>query len=271
MFRSSPPLKVLVIITIFYLKAAYALPFFVVLVCSYNNAKFYQKNLTSIFEQTYPHFRVVYIDDHSNDGTALKVKQFYKLYHPRCQFSLIENKANLGCMHNTYRAIHSCQNREIIVIVDGDDWLAHKNVLLYLSKCYEEEKVWLTYGQYREYPSYKIGISSPCNTVALREGKMREMPWTTSHLKSFYAGLFKKIKKTDLMRKGRFIWVTSDQAFMLPMLEMARERSHFIKDVLYIYNKGNSLGDHQTKARDQLEMKGYIRSLPSYPAVSKVY
>jgi glycosyltransferase involved in cell wall biosynthesis len=239
-------------------------PHFVVLVCSYNNAKYCQRNVTSIFEQTYPHFRAIYIDDASKDGTLLKVKQLYNLYKPKCRFRFVENKTNRGCMENTYFAIHQCLDREIVVILDGDDWFAHKDVLLHLSKYYQNQNVWLTYGQYREYPSMKIGLCAECDTTA----DVRKLPWTTSHLKSFYAFLFKKIKKSDLMRKGKFISVTSDQAFMLPMLEMAKDRCRFISEVLYIYNKANVMGDHQKKAKEQLEMKQYIRSLPAYPKMS---
>ena len=42
---------------------------FVVIVPSYNNSEWVERNLRSIFEQKYDNFRVIYIDDASTDGT----------------------------------------------------------------------------------------------------------------------------------------------------------------------------------------------------------
>ena len=41
----------------------------VVIIPSYNNVRWVEKNLMSVFEQKYENFRVIYIDDCSTDGT----------------------------------------------------------------------------------------------------------------------------------------------------------------------------------------------------------
>src|SRR5579872_6128636 len=42
---------------------------FTVVVIGYNNGAYVQKTLESIFAQTYENFRLVYVDDGSNDGS----------------------------------------------------------------------------------------------------------------------------------------------------------------------------------------------------------
>ncbi|MDN3504529.1 MAG: glycosyltransferase family A protein [Rhabdochlamydiaceae bacterium] len=235
---------------------------FVVIVCSYKNQKYVNKNLASIFNQSYDSFRVIYLDDKSPDHTFAIAKYMTKHKKHSCHVTLISNSNNVGCMENTYNAINMCRDDEIIVILDGDDWFAHDHVLANLNRYYQDENVWLTYGQYKEWPSGKIGFNRACKASELN-GNMRKAPWVTTHLRTFYAGLFKKIKKTDLMRWGQFVDVTSDQAFMLPMLDMARQHSFFIPEVMYIYNKANPSSDRKYADR-QLEMKAYIRTLPTY-------
>jgi len=238
---------------------------FVVVVCSYKNQKYVKRNLESIFNQTYTHFRVIYLDDKSPDLTVSIAQYMIKHKKHPCQVNVIKNRCNVGCMENTYNAVGMCKNNEIVVLLDGDDWFAHNEVLSNLNRYYQDDNVWLTYGQYREWPSGIIGFNRVCKASEL-SGNMRQTPWVTTHLRTFYAGLFKRIKRGDLMRWGKFVDVTSDQAFMLPMLDMARQHSFFIPEVLYIYNKANP-GTDRKHAQRQLEMKAYIRSLPVYPAL----
>ena len=49
-----------------------------VIVCSYNNIKWAEKNLDSIFFQRYRNYRVIYVDDGSTDGTADFVEHYIK-------------------------------------------------------------------------------------------------------------------------------------------------------------------------------------------------
>jgi cellulose synthase/poly-beta-1,6-N-acetylglucosamine synthase-like glycosyltransferase len=41
----------------------------VVIIPSYNNAEWYDKNLSSVFAQDYQNYKVVYMDDNSDDDT----------------------------------------------------------------------------------------------------------------------------------------------------------------------------------------------------------
>ncbi len=43
------------------------IPHFVIEITSYNSIKWYKQNLDSVFSQTYPYYRVIYIDDNSID------------------------------------------------------------------------------------------------------------------------------------------------------------------------------------------------------------
>jgi glycosyltransferase involved in cell wall biosynthesis len=239
---------------------------FVVITPSFNNSKWCEKNLASVFEQTYDNYRLIYIDDCSTDGTADKVQEIIGRWGKGDKVQLIRNETNKGAMENLYHAIHSCSDQEIVVCLDGDDWLAHDKVLERLNEFYANPDVWLAYGGYREYPSYNKGVySKQLPARVINKNKFREHPWSTSHIRTFYAGLFKQIKLQDLFKDGKCVETAYDIAMMMPMLEMAGKKIFYIKkDIFYIYNHANPLNDDLNRARDQVATQEYIRALPKY-------
>lgn len=235
---------------------------FVVVVPSFNNEQYYRENLDSIFSQDYPNFRVIYINDASTDRTGELVQAYIKEHglEKKCTYS--ENATNKKALYNLYYAIHSCKDTEVIVTVDGDDRLAHSGVLTRVSQEYKNSDVWLTYGQYT-YNDGRYGATGCCEALdpeVVKNNNFRKYKWCTSHLRTFYAGLFKKIKKEDLMQDGEFFSIAWDLAILFPMLEMAQERHKFISDILYVYNVETPLNDHKLNHQKQLDTDRYIRN-----------
>lgn len=241
---------------------------FVFVIPSYNNAEWCEKNLRSVFEQNYDNYRVIYIDDSSTDGTDVKVKNFILENKKEEKVQFLHNEKNLGAMANLFQAVHSCKNDEIVVVLDGDDWLAHENVLSKLNEVYADSSVWMTYGSYVEYLSYAKGsCARPIPEGVIRKNSIRKYKWTTSHLRTFYASLFKKVKLKDFLYEGQFLESTCDMASMFPMLEMAGRHARFVKDVLYVYNRANSLNDDKVRFNKQVALEKHIRTLAAYAPI----
>jgi glycosyltransferase involved in cell wall biosynthesis len=240
---------------------------FVVLIPSYNNAEWYQRNLNSVFSQNYSNYRVIYIDDQSQDGTGELVRAYIQMRHLSEKISLICNEERVGALANIYRAVHMCSPDEIIVSLDGDDWLAHSDVLSYLNGVYSDPDVWLTYGQFVYYPSYQEGFSSQVPDHVIAENSFRSFGGAVTHLKTFYAGLFQQIQKKDLLYEGKFCAATYDLAIMLPMLEMAGYHSRFTPEVTYVYNVHNPINDHKVRQEEQERLDRFLRSKEKYSPI----
>jgi glycosyltransferase involved in cell wall biosynthesis len=236
---------------------------FVVLITSYNNKRWVRTNLDSVFCQNYSNYRVLYIDDCSTDGTADEVERLVKKSGQEGHFQLIRNKERLGGMHNLYLGVHLCEDEEIIANLDGDDWLAHPHVLEQLNHVYTTQNVYLTHGTFVRYPS---GISEWC--LPIPEEIVQANAFRTfrcpSHLKTFYAWLFKKIDVEDLKYLGAFAQMGWDAAMMYPMLEMAGERHAFIPDIIYVYNQANPINDNRIDAKKQCEIADFMRAKRPY-------
>ncbi|HRN78499.1 MAG TPA: glycosyltransferase family 2 protein [Candidatus Dependentiae bacterium] len=238
----------------------------VIVTPSYNNATWYRRNIDSIFKQKYDNYILVYIDDCSTDGTADFVKQLVEEYNQAERVYLVRNEYRRGALANIYYAIYTfCNDDDIVVLLDGDDWFKRDSVLITINEAYKNPHVWLTYGQMQEYPSRYVGYCKPLDQEIVQQAGYRQAPWCTSHLRTFYAWLFKQIKYDDFLdSNGDFLPMAWDMALMFPMLEMVDGKYKFIEDVLYVYNMYNNLNDNKVDPELQRDCEQYIRNKQPY-------
>lgn len=232
----------------------------VVCIPSFNNENYFRKNLDSVCSQNYENFTIFYVDDASTDNTWDLVNLYIKDHELEDKITLVHNAENKGAMENWYNMVHSLEDDVIVVSVDGDDWLPHKNVLKRVNQAYHDERVWVTYGNWKGYPDRKFGGSNEMSDKQLIEREYRTKPFMWSHLRTFYAGLFKQIPvklfKTD---KGDFFSMGCDVAIMLNLMDMAAEHVFFIPSVIYTYNLENPIRDDLRNVKKQERIEFIIK------------
>jgi len=249
---------------------------FVVVIPSYKNADWYQKNLDSVFYQNYSNYRVVYVDDCSPDRTADLVSRYVLDHGQSERFTLVRNIERKLKAFNFYHAIHQlCDDEEIVVELDGDDWLASPDVLSILNEVYLDPNIWMTYGSYTstrpfknccgEYPQRVIDQNA-YRRFGFRTGipEIFHVYWKTGHLRTFYAWLFKRIDVEDFKLDGEFVSMAVDQCYMYPLLELSGGRFKYIRDILYVYNRENVLNDWDVHGDNLAQMARRIVSKKSY-------
>jgi len=163
----------------------------------------------------------------------------------------ILHKENKGALYSQVEAINalSPEDDDVIVWVDGDDWLAHQNVLKYLSKFYDAHKCLMTYGNYRPDPSSDTcpqPKSYPKEVVL--DNSYRVSAYTCgllfNHLRTVKYLLFKHLKESDFTwPDGTWFKCAGDTAVMIPCLELAGGRYRYIDKELYVYNTSNPVSD----------------------------
>lgn len=269
----------------------------VIIIPSYNNAHWAENNINSIVQQKYKNFRIIYINDASQDKTNKTVEKlvknlsdrpFQSLYFSKKEgeeldetinrfkkrvnykksfFTLVNNTKRCGALENIYRAVYSCEDHEIIAIVDGDDWLAHPYVLETLNQLYSTQDIWMTHGRLIEYPNQGTHWCEPIPPELIASNSIRHFK-CPSHLRTFYCWLFKKIALKDLQLDGKFFPMTGDMAVMFPITEMAGKHQFFINEINYVYNVESPLNDNKVNQRLQRDLDYYIRSLPPYEPIT---
>lgn len=253
-------------------KNASSAPEFVIIIPSYNNEKFVKRNLDSVFAQqeTYEHYEVIYIDDCSSDATSSLVDQ-YAQEHSGVGFKVIHNAERQGATKNWYDVIHALPAHKIVVCVDGDDALANNTVLLILAKVYKNPKIWMTYGNYLCVPNIAPSICAPLPRKIIEKKLFRTYRFISSHLRTFYAGLFQRIKKNDFMYKNQFMPVCCDVAMMIPMLEMsAKGHIKYIPEILYHYTASNPLSEFRVRKNLIQEVHSYLMHQQVYPSLDSL-
>jgi len=238
---------------------------FTVVMIGRNNGAWLEKALRSVFSQNYENFRMIYVDNGSSDGSFELARDLIYDMKNLIPTEVIQNQNPIGILENLTRAIQTCSDQEIIVFVDGNDWLAHEWVLQKLNQYYANPNLWLTCGQFRTYPQFNLGEIS----LDLRQIKeLRYHPFESFQLQTFYASLFKKIRQSDLMEFEEYRDASFSGAFMIPMMEMAQDHFEYIPHVLYVKN---SLALSEEKGEISLNFKNSIRSLSSYTPLESLF
>ncbi|VAW60670.1 hypothetical protein MNBD_GAMMA10-2909, partial [hydrothermal vent metagenome] len=242
---------------------------FHIIMVMFNVEPWIDENIQSLKGQTFKDFQVVLVDDLSTDKTVTKVQQAIK---GDSRFSLIVNREKKYKAHNVVSAIGaSCaQDEDVVLLVDGDDRLAHGNVLQILYDVYKKQDCWMTYGSYTYTDGTRHKSCRPYRQKIIENNSYRKTHWLASHLKTFKFKLWKqlgndvfKITDSDIKRaklralftlqlrrwyhwkdikaldlldaSGAFIRRVDDKAFSYAMLEISGSRACYIDNELYVH------------------------------------
>jgi len=219
---------------------------FVFIIPSYNNKDWYERNLDSVFNQEYKNFRVIYIDDCSTDNTYSYVSSYINRHKCHEKITLIRNNKRVYQTYNRYIAYNLCDDDEICIMLDGDDWLLHNRVLNILDEEYNEYNLLATYGQFKLYANNVVNksvygiLSYPEDVV--KNNKYRSYPFLAYHLRTAYSYLFKSVPIEKLKDENdEWLKRKSDEAEMLWVLEHSEGRNKNIGQPIYVYNQMNSI------------------------------
>lgn len=244
-----------------------------ILTTSYNAKPYIWKTIQSLQAQTVDDWHCYITDDMSTDGTADFVETQIK---DDKRFTLIRNKSKMYQPGNYWQILQrkEIDDEDICITVDGDDWFPITAVLERVQSYYSDPNIWVTCGQFVQWHGadengqerYSAGFTSKPATF----DNLRQLPWRSSHLRTFKAGLFRKIKKEDLIAPNGCFWeVTGDLAFMYPILEMSGiERTLYTEDVNYVYNVETDLNDFKVNYSKQMEYAKLLRAKKPYDHIA---
>ena len=163
---------------------------FKIIIPMYNVQYWIGQNIKRIKSQKYKNFQCVIFDDMSTDKS---VKEALKAIDGDERFHLVINKEKKYALQNIYEAIlYSDPNDDdIIVTIDGDDWLANNKVLDIVKKYYDLEEILMTYGSYMRHPTGEKSTLCKYPDYVVEAGLYRQYEWLASHLRTFKYRLWK--------------------------------------------------------------------------------
>jgi len=120
----------------------------------FNSKDFILDTLRSIINQTYKNWKLLIVDDNSNDGTRELIINFLNNNINKKKFIFLKNKINKGQAFSRNLALKCC-NSEYVAFIDSDDFW-EKNKLKRQIKYMLEHKYSFTYSDYKSIKKNKV-------------------------------------------------------------------------------------------------------------------
>ena len=244
-------------------------PSYVFVIASYNNEANVDMNISSVAKQLYKNWRIIYINDASTDDTSNNLQKVVQKYKISDKITIIENEKNMKQAYSKYIAYQLVQDDEVVCILDGDDWLRSVHVLSILNKYYSQGRYHIVTSKFDIYENNKLnetGHRKYSKDIASNK-HYRYANYSFGHLKTGLGIYFKSIPIKCLKMNDEWLDRCTDVAEMVCVSELCKDAKLIsIQDVLYVYNKSNSIKYsnswyHKNKERHN-EIKRYICQQP---------
>jgi glycosyltransferase involved in cell wall biosynthesis len=208
---------------------------------SYNNSDWIDYNIASVLNQTYTNWEVIYIDDNSSDDTLKKVTE---LVGNNPKYTIISNKENKSGVCNFFGQFPLINDDDIVVHLDGDDWLIDEFVLENLNNLYNKTDCWMSYGGLVAWDGSNYFQPFPLNThhsdFVHKYKLYRHDVWRASHLQTYRGFLFKSIDLNvvkDLKNK-QYYWHAADLAWQYAYMEISgKDKIQVVDFHTHVYNQ----------------------------------
>lgn len=211
------------------------------IVTPYRNSQYIQTTITSVLNQTYTDWKMIVIDDNSDNPIDNLSNMGMSLSDDRITY--IYNNERKYALRNIVESVWRYAGyNDIIVCLDGDDFLHDNKVLEDIEAEYirtGSDALWTSYID----SNGQVGVSREMTHNPLVCG------WTMSHLRTFKKYLIDGIRpETFLDENGDWWKCAYDQALYRPILFLA-QKPVFYNRVCMVYNIGQ--GDNQQEKQKE--------------------
>lgn len=226
--------------------------------------------LSSILIQSNRNWTAHLYDDLSTDHSPEIARRYCEI---DSRFRLTTNTEQNCHSQILYRFAREPEFREsdIGVQVDSDDWLADADVLSRLDRAYSEHPALLTtFGNFVRFQGGQrttVGFASEPESYE----RIRQLPWTATHLKTHRIGLLKRVRLDSLLDDdGSWLRNAADLASSFPMLEMAgAAHSRCLESINLVYNMDNPRSETRTRRAPQARSGALSRGRPPYAPLTE--
>ncbi len=163
------------------------MPYFSVLIASYNNAKYIDEAIDAVFKQTFTDWEIIIVDDESSDST----KEILKKYEGNPKIRIFHNEKNIGC-GATKRLLAELAEGQIMAFLDSDDVITPESLEV-LSKMHKENPNTSIVHSDLYYCDENLNIKHKAQwTGQIPIGKTNFETNQISHFASFKTNLYRK-------------------------------------------------------------------------------
>jgi glycosyltransferase involved in cell wall biosynthesis len=239
------------------------------IICTCRNAeKWIEKCIGSVLSQRNQNYSFHLLIDQPTDKTHQIANRLVG-EHEKFHISITHERKYAAAARWQLLSNLSVLKKDIIVLLDGDDWLNGTDVLNTLASVYTEKKCLATHGNYKTSDGKLCQWSGDYSQEVKSKNYFRSTPWIATHLRTFKYGLFQYLKsEIHLDANGNPIKAATDFALFLPILELCGLYSTYIPSPLYVYNEREGEAMQTDRILEQLRVEKEIRERPPYCPLS---
>jgi glycosyltransferase involved in cell wall biosynthesis len=226
----------------------------IIFVPIYNCGEYIAECLQSIINQTYTKYEVIVYDDKSTDNSCDIINS---IIHDKNNFILIKGENNLGPGHSKYFMCNYLLNNNysdenIVIIIDGDDYLCDTSAFETIQSTYVNTKCWVAFGNFIVSPyisTFRGGdIPRPFNI-----NKYIQEQGILSYPRTFKLWLLKHIFINNFkMDDNKWIMKMSDRCLMYQLFALCADKQIVhIDKIMCVYR----LHDNSTPKRISNEIQ----------------
>ena len=225
----------------------------------YNAENYIQKCILSVAQQDYGYYHMWIVDDASTDNTVKIARDTIAALpaEVRRNFSVIKNKRNVGALKNQYDMLKETRNDDIVMILDGDDWLVNDPNIFNMYNNLYHDGAQFTYGSCWSVVDNIPLVAQPYppeikETKQYRNYKFNwNMPYT--HLRTFDPKLVDNLNAEEHLKiDGQWPKAGGDTALFYYLIESADPKAVVcVPDIVYNYNDANPLCDFRINGEEQ--------------------
>lgn len=236
----------------------------IVIVSPYWNAKDYIENhILSVASQDYDNYVHILIDDYSDDGSYEIAKAVINSLpeNLKTKFRLTRNESNRGAIANQMTAVSQCTDNDIVMLLDGDDWLINNNTIFkYYNDLYDQGYEF-TYGSMWSLADNipLIAQDYPASVKANKTYREHMFNWKIpyTHLRTCLSKYFFSLDTKKFQVDGKWMKSGADNPLFYELIEKIKPEKIFAnKEIVCNYNDLNPLNDYKIRGSEQNKNAG---------------
>jgi FkbM family methyltransferase len=224
----------------------------------WNAEKYIRKNILSIAQQNYENYIHVLIDDASTDTSFAVAKETILSLPKNLQqkFRLIRNDVNVGAIANQITGISHCNSSDIVILLDGDDWLVTNNTIFHYYNDLYDQGYEFTYGSMWSVVDNipLIAQEFPIEVKKTRSYRNHHFNWKIpyTHLRTCLAKYFFTLDTSNFKVDGQWMKSGHDNPLFYELIEQIEpDKIYCNREIVCNYNDANPLNDYKIRGDEQ--------------------
>lgn len=165
-------------------------------------------------------------------------------------------------------ALQGACSSDIVVLLDGDDYLAGPDSLVSIRDFQESHQLLASHGTFCDWDGTTCSWSRDYTASTKAHGTFRQAEWVATHTRAFRLGLYEHLDERVHTYAGRPIRAATDFALFVAVLELAGRRSMHCPTVTYVYDDRGGRAMVARRRQVQLAWKERLAIIPSFSSLS---